>query len=100
MELSTALDLKDIIQGSTTDLSTRPRNLALKNWSIDMSRNLPRRMKKFKEWMNKVKEDTDRNLRNQYASIKNLETQIGQLVKDFEAKEAEAEVEACKAIFT
>ena len=29
--------------------------------------------------MNKVKEDTERNLRNQDAAIKNLETQVGNL---------------------
>lgn len=53
----------------------------------------------FKEWMNKVKEDTNRNLQNQDAAIRNLETQIGQLVKDFEAKKIEPEVKICKVVF-
>ncbi|GJV27257.1 DNA-binding pseudobarrel domain-containing protein [Tanacetum coccineum] len=41
-----------------------------------------------KEWMRKLQENTDMKIRNQNAALKNLETQIEQLTKDFQAKVA------------
>ena len=44
IELNTVQDLSGTIQGSITDLNTKLRNLALRNWLIDTSRNLPRKV--------------------------------------------------------
>ncbi|PWA80180.1 hypothetical protein CTI12_AA198710 [Artemisia annua] len=53
---------------------------------------------KFQEWMNEMKVDTERNVRNQSAAIKNLKTQIGQLAKKFQVKKPEVELEECKVL--
>ncbi|PWA44664.1 hypothetical protein CTI12_AA523000 [Artemisia annua] len=53
---------------------------------------------KFQEWMNEMKVDTERNLRNQCAAIKNLKNQIGQLAKKFQIKKPEVEFEECKVL--
>ncbi|GJZ64809.1 hypothetical protein Tco_0621505 [Tanacetum coccineum] len=42
----------------------------------------------LEEWMKKLQESTKLNTRNQNASLKNLETQIEQLEKDYQAKAA------------
>ena len=46
-----------------------------------------RKNEKSQEWMNEMKVDTERNLRNQSAAIKNLKTQIGQLAKKYPNEE-------------
>ncbi|GKD51132.1 reverse transcriptase domain-containing protein, partial [Tanacetum coccineum] len=55
------------------------------------------------EWMQKLHESTNLNTRNQNASLKNLETHIEQLAKDYQAKAANKvpnpSVGQCKAIF-
>ncbi|PWA77970.1 hypothetical protein CTI12_AA218900 [Artemisia annua] len=53
---------------------------------------------KFQEWTNGMKMDTERNLRNQNAAIKNLETQIGQLTKNIQIKKSEVDLEGCKVL--
>ncbi|PWA45732.1 phospholipase-like protein [Artemisia annua] len=50
------------------------------------------------EWMNEMKIDTERNLRNQSAAIKNLKTQIGQLAKKFQVEKHDVEFEECKVL--
>ncbi|GKB12240.1 hypothetical protein Tco_0846163 [Tanacetum coccineum] len=58
-----------------------------------------------KDWMKKLQENTYMNIRNQNAALKNLETQIEQLTKDFQAKAAKeapntlTPISHCKAIF-
>ncbi|GJZ20256.1 hypothetical protein Tco_0556846 [Tanacetum coccineum] len=47
-----------------------------------------RRRNENEEWMKKLQETTDMNIRNQNAALKNLETQVEQLMKDFHAKSA------------
>ncbi|GJU01701.1 retrovirus-related pol polyprotein from transposon TNT 1-94 [Tanacetum coccineum] len=42
----------------------------------------------MEEWMKKLQESTNLNIRNHNASLKNLETQIEQLEKDYQAKAA------------
>ena len=59
-----------------------------------------RKNEKFQEWMNKMKEDTKRNLRNQNSTIKNLESQIGQLAKNVQARKSAASLEECKVLST
>nr|GEW45809.1 7-deoxyloganetin glucosyltransferase-like [Tanacetum cinerariifolium] len=55
------------------------------------------------DWMKKLLESMDLNTRNQNTSLKNLETQIEQLAKDYQAKAANEvsnpSVRQCKAIF-
>ncbi|PWA53574.1 hypothetical protein CTI12_AA443510 [Artemisia annua] len=53
---------------------------------------------KFQEWMDEMKVDTERNLRNQSAAIKNLKAQIGQLAKKFQFEKPEVEFEECKVL--
>ncbi|GKB30660.1 hypothetical protein Tco_0870061 [Tanacetum coccineum] len=47
-----------------------------------------RKRAEMEEWMKKLQESTKLNTRNQNASLKNLETQIEQLAKDYQAKAA------------
>ncbi|GJV65405.1 hypothetical protein Tco_1476233 [Tanacetum coccineum] len=47
-----------------------------------------RKRTKTEDWMKKLQESTDLKTRNQNASLKNLETQIEQLAKDYQAKDA------------
>nr|GFA06558.1 hypothetical protein [Tanacetum cinerariifolium] len=78
----------------------RPRLNKLMNKHIKES---TRKRAKMEEWMKKLKDNMELNTRNQNASLKILETQIGQLVKDYKAR-ATNEVQdplvgQCKAIF-
>ncbi|GKB48503.1 reverse transcriptase domain-containing protein [Tanacetum coccineum] len=62
-----------------------------------------RRREKMEDWMKKLQKSINLNTRNQNASLNNLETQIEQLAKDYQAK-ATNEVHnpsvcQCKAIF-
>ncbi|GKC07700.1 hypothetical protein Tco_0999310 [Tanacetum coccineum] len=47
-----------------------------------------RRRADMEDWMKKLQESTNMNIRNQNASLKNLETQVEQLTKDYQAKDA------------
>ncbi|GKF67874.1 hypothetical protein Tco_0197553, partial [Tanacetum coccineum] len=47
-----------------------------------------RRRAEMEEWVKKLQENADINTRNQSASLKNLETQIEQLTKEFHTKAA------------
>nr|GEX32229.1 hypothetical protein [Tanacetum cinerariifolium] len=47
-----------------------------------------RKRAKMEEWMKKLQESTKLNTRNQNASLKNLETQIEHLAKDYQTKDA------------
>ncbi|GKE97416.1 hypothetical protein Tco_0020767 [Tanacetum coccineum] len=64
-----------------------------------------RRRNENEEWMKKCQENTDMNIRNQNATLKNLETQVKKLTKDFQAKAAKetpnssTPIGHCKAIF-
>ncbi|GJR68683.1 hypothetical protein Tco_0014748 [Tanacetum coccineum] len=49
---------------------------------------LTRRRKEMEVWIKKLQESTNLNTRNQNASLKNLETQIEQMSKDYQAKAA------------
>ncbi|GJZ78788.1 phospholipase-like protein [Tanacetum coccineum] len=65
-----------------------------------------RRRTDMEDWMKKLQESMDMNKRNQNASLKNLETQIKQLTKDFQTKvdkeipSPSTSVGHCKAIFS
>nr|GEV53316.1 zinc knuckle CX2CX4HX4C [Tanacetum cinerariifolium] len=65
-----------------------------------------RRRNEKEKWMKKLQETTDMNIRNQNAALKNLETQVEQLTKNFQAKTAKeapssyASIGHCKAIFS
>ncbi|GKD43575.1 MAK10-like protein [Tanacetum coccineum] len=54
--------------------------------------------------LKKLQESTNMNIRNQNASLKNLETQVKQLTKDYQAEVANeipnSSIGQCKAIFT
>ncbi|GJR98832.1 hypothetical protein Tco_0271006 [Tanacetum coccineum] len=54
--------------------------------------------------LKKLQESTNMNIRNQNASLKNLETQVKQLTKDYQAKVANeipnSSIGQCKVIFT
>ncbi|GJR83901.1 reverse transcriptase domain-containing protein [Tanacetum coccineum] len=58
----------------------------------------------MEEWMKKLQEITKLNTRNQNASLKNMETQIEKLAKDYQARAAnevtDPSLSQCKAIFT
>ena len=85
-------------QGYYTKIEDKaPKVTSLEDLVDEHIKESTRRNNMFKEWMMKIKEDTDRNLRNQEAAIKNLNVQIGQLVNDFDANEINAEI--CKAVF-
>nr|GEU39448.1 hypothetical protein [Tanacetum cinerariifolium] len=62
-----------------------------------------RKREKLEEWMKKLHDSTKLNTRNQNASLKNLEAQIEQLVKDYKARAANEVLDPlvgqCKAIF-
>ncbi|GJU06151.1 phospholipase-like protein [Tanacetum coccineum] len=57
----------------------------------------------MEEWVKKLQENAKINTRNQRASLKNLETQIKQLTKEFHAKTANeipnSSVGQCKAVY-
>ncbi|GKD57940.1 hypothetical protein Tco_1291327 [Tanacetum coccineum] len=55
---------------------------------------------KMEEWMKKLYESTKLNTRNQNASLKNLETQIEQLEKDYKAKAANEVASAKQSLLT
>ncbi|GJU06917.1 hypothetical protein Tco_1123347 [Tanacetum coccineum] len=61
------------------------------------------RSSEIEEWIKKIQESTKINTRNQGASLKNLETQIEQLTKEFHAKAATevptSSVGQCKAVY-
>ncbi|GJZ40195.1 hypothetical protein Tco_0586758, partial [Tanacetum coccineum] len=62
-----------------------------------------RRINENEEWMKKLQETTYLNIRNQNAALKNLETQVKQLMKDFQekaAKETHASIGHFKEFFT
>ncbi|GJX67339.1 reverse transcriptase domain-containing protein [Tanacetum coccineum] len=62
-----------------------------------------RRRDGMEEWVKKLQENTKINTRNQSASLKNLETKIEQLTKEFHAKAASeipnSSVGQCKAVY-
>ncbi|GJU34916.1 7-deoxyloganetin glucosyltransferase-like protein [Tanacetum coccineum] len=64
-----------------------------------------RRRNENEEWIKKFQETTDMNIRNQNARLKNLETQVEQLMNDFQAKttkeapNSSTSIGHCKAIF-
>ncbi|GKD49546.1 hypothetical protein Tco_1278522, partial [Tanacetum coccineum] len=62
-----------------------------------------RRSSEIEEWIKKIQESTKINTQNQRASLKNLETQIEQLTKEFHAKAATevptSSVGQCKAVY-
>ncbi|GJY31132.1 hypothetical protein Tco_0414627 [Tanacetum coccineum] len=47
-----------------------------------------RRRTDMEDWTKKLQESTNMNIRNQNDSLKNLETQVEQLIKDYQAKDA------------
>ncbi|GKA23795.1 hypothetical protein Tco_0709828 [Tanacetum coccineum] len=66
-------------------------------------RNQHKRRVKMEEWEKKLKENAEINTRNQSASLKNLETQIKQLTKEFHAKTVSevnnSALNQCKAVY-
>ncbi|GKA73494.1 phospholipase-like protein, partial [Tanacetum coccineum] len=62
-----------------------------------------RRRTEMEEWVKKVQENAEINTRNQSASLKNLETQIEQLTKEFHAKTVSevnnSSFDQCKAVY-
>ncbi|GJR43421.1 reverse transcriptase domain-containing protein [Tanacetum coccineum] len=62
-----------------------------------------RRRAKMEEWVKKLQENAEINNRNQSASLKNLETQIEQLTKEFHTKSANeinnSSLDQCKAVY-
>ncbi|GKB83013.1 reverse transcriptase domain-containing protein, partial [Tanacetum coccineum] len=64
-----------------------------------------KRRNENEEWMKKLQETIDMNIRNQNVALKNLKTQVEQLAKDYQAKVAKetpnsfASIGQCKAIF-
>ncbi|GJS78563.1 DNA-binding pseudobarrel domain-containing protein [Tanacetum coccineum] len=62
-----------------------------------------RRRLEMEEWMKKLQDSTEINTRNQDASLKNMETQIEQLEKYYQAKVANevpsSSIGQCKSIF-
>ncbi|GJQ97011.1 hypothetical protein Tco_1197710 [Tanacetum coccineum] len=65
---------------------------------------LTRRRAEMEEWVKKLQENAEINTRNQIASLKNLETQIEQLTKEFYIKAANeinnSSFNHCKAVYT
>ncbi|GJZ15864.1 reverse transcriptase domain-containing protein [Tanacetum coccineum] len=63
-----------------------------------------RRRIEMEEWVKKLQENAEINTRNKAASLKNLETQIEQLTKEFYTKAANEinspSLDQCKAIYT
>ncbi|GKD50027.1 reverse transcriptase domain-containing protein [Tanacetum coccineum] len=63
-----------------------------------------RRRTEMEEWVKKLQENTKINTQNQSASLKNLDTQIEQLTKEFHAKTAtkinNSSFDQCKAVYT
>ncbi|GKA54387.1 hypothetical protein Tco_0753336 [Tanacetum coccineum] len=61
-----------------------------------------RRRAEMEEWVKKLQENAEINTRNQSACLKNLETQIEQLTKEFQAKTVsevpKSSVGQCKAV--
>ncbi|GJX84592.1 hypothetical protein Tco_0335366 [Tanacetum coccineum] len=57
----------------------------------------------MEDWMKKLQESTNMNIRNQNALLKNLETQVEQLTKDYQEKAANevpnSSIGQCKASF-
>ncbi|GKA65813.1 RNA-directed DNA polymerase, eukaryota, reverse transcriptase zinc-binding domain protein [Tanacetum coccineum] len=78
----------------------KPSLAELMNKHIEES---TRKRAEMEEWMKKPQESTKLNTRTQNASLKNLETQIEQLAKDYKAKAANEVpnllVSQCKEIF-
>ncbi|GJR05578.1 hypothetical protein Tco_0528562 [Tanacetum coccineum] len=64
---------------------------------------LTRRRAEMEEWVKKLQENAEINTRNQSASLKNLETQIEQLTKEFHAKTVSevnnSSFDQCKAVY-
>ncbi|GKB60131.1 hypothetical protein Tco_0916317 [Tanacetum coccineum] len=64
---------------------------------------LTQRRADIEDWMKKLQESTNMNIRNQNASLKNLETQVEQLTKGYQSKFANevpnSSIGQCKAIF-
>ncbi|GJR30925.1 reverse transcriptase domain-containing protein [Tanacetum coccineum] len=62
-----------------------------------------RRRAEMEEWVKKLQENAEINTRNQSASLKNLETQIEQLTKEFHTKAANeinnSSFDHCKAVY-
>ncbi|GKF71014.1 hypothetical protein Tco_0207128, partial [Tanacetum coccineum] len=62
-----------------------------------------RRRAEMEEWVKKLQENAEINTRNQSASLKNLETQIEQLTKEFHTKAANemnnSSFDQCKAVY-
>ncbi|GKD36694.1 hypothetical protein Tco_1256901 [Tanacetum coccineum] len=78
----------------------RPNLKELMNKHLEES---TRRRADMEDWIKKLQESTNMNIRNQNASLKNLETQVEQLTKDYQAKVANevpnSSIGQCKAIF-
>ncbi|GJZ71662.1 putative ribonuclease H-like domain-containing protein [Tanacetum coccineum] len=78
----------------------KPSLEELMNKHLDES---TRKRAKMEEWMKKLHESTKVNTRNQNASLRNLETKIEQLAKDYQARDANKvpnpSIGHCKAIF-
>ncbi|PWA58705.1 phospholipase D [Artemisia annua] len=89
-------------QGWYTKIEKRPpyeeRKISLEEMVDKHIEESSRKNAKFQEWMNEMEVDTERNLRNQSAAIKNLKTQIGQLEKNIRIKTHRAELEECKVL--
>ncbi|PWA59488.1 BYPASS-related protein [Artemisia annua] len=89
-------------QGWYTKIEKRPpyedRKISLEEMVDKHIEESSRKNAKFQEWMNEMKVDTERNLRNLSAAIKNLKTLIGQLEKNIRIKTHRAELEECKVL--
>ncbi|PWA53962.1 hypothetical protein CTI12_AA436730 [Artemisia annua] len=87
-------------QGWYTKIENRPiyenKKISLEEMVNKHIEESSRKNEKFQEWMNEMKVDTERNLRNQSAAIKNLKTQIGQLAKNIQMKKSEVDLKECK----
>ncbi|GKE99272.1 reverse transcriptase domain-containing protein, partial [Tanacetum coccineum] len=92
----------------TTHALTIAHHLEKKRPSLEelMNKHLEesiRRRAGMEEWVKKLQENAEINTRNQSASLKNLETQIEQLTKEFHAKTASevnsSSFDQCKAVY-
>lgn len=89
-------------QGYYTKIENQPiyenKEISLEDMVNKHIEESSRKNEKFQEWMNEMKGDTERNLRNQSTAIKNLKTQIGQLAKNIQMKRSNVDLEECKVL--
>ncbi|GJV69554.1 reverse transcriptase domain-containing protein [Tanacetum coccineum] len=85
-----------VIYGFVVEETPSDSSITIKAWSCPILRNHQTmveievdivRRNENEEWIKKLQETTDMNIRNRNAALKNLETQVDQLSKDFQKKD-------------